>query len=386
MIIGLLGFKFDNENMGCVALTYSVISILIDLFPDDLEIINFTDSVENLEIARDFFPDVKLSGVRYHLTSRLTLKERQVAKILKTCDAVLDITYGDNFSDIYLPKFVHRTTRMKLNVEKLGVPLILMPQTIGPFESKTLKKEAIRAIKKSKRVYTRDVPSKDFVYESLPKKDIFIATDLAFALPYKKERDRNEKRKIGLNVSGLLWKGGFSNENQFGLTVDYKEYINSLIDTLYDQGQNEIHIIPHVVDSSSKARDGDLQVSKELKETYPQVILAPQFLNPIVAKNYIATMDVFTGARMHSTIAAFSSGVATIPFAYSRKFEGLYHNIGYPYIIDGKTMQTEQAVAKTLEYISKSEELHKAGLESMKSVNDKLRNFKADLKTELTKR
>ena len=33
---------------------------------------------------------------------------------------------------------------------------------------------------------------------------------------------------------------------------------------------------------------------------------------------------------MHATIGAISSGVATIPFSYSRKFEGLFGNLEYP--------------------------------------------------------
>jgi polysaccharide pyruvyl transferase WcaK-like protein len=54
------------------------------------------------------------------------------------------------------------------------------------------------------------------------------------------------------------------------------------------------------------------------------VILAPRFSNPIEAKSFISGLDFFTGARMHACIAAFSSGVAVCPMAYSRKFNGLF--------------------------------------------------------------
>jgi polysaccharide pyruvyl transferase WcaK-like protein len=54
-------------------------------------------------------------------------------------------------------------------------------------------------------------------------------------------------------------------------------------------------------------------------------------------------MDVFVGARMHATIAAFSSGVPTIPIAYSRKFEGLFGSLGYNHVIDITKLNTEQA-------------------------------------------
>ena len=32
----------------------------------------------------------------------------------------------------------------------------------------------------------------------------------------------NEKFKIGINISGLLWSGGYTMNNQFDLSVDYK--------------------------------------------------------------------------------------------------------------------------------------------------------------------
>ncbi|MGJ7723542.1 polysaccharide pyruvyl transferase family protein [Escherichia coli] len=39
------------------------------------------------------------------------------------------------------------------------------------------------------------------------------------------------------------------------------------------------------------------------------VVVAERFTNPITAKSYISSIDFFTGARMHATIAAFSAGV-----------------------------------------------------------------------------
>ena len=74
---------------------------------------------------------------------------------------------------------------------------------------------------------------------------------------------------------------------------------------------------------------------------------------------------------MHSTIGAFSSGVATIPFAYSKKFEGVFGNYNYSYMIDGMHMETDEAVEKTIEYM---DNYHKLNGEVRKSaeITDKL--------------
>ena len=78
------------------------------------------------------------------------------------------------------------------------------------------------------------------------------------------------------------------------------------------------------------------------------------------AKSIISAMDIFIGARMHATIAAISSGVATIPFSYSRKFEGLFNYLNYPYVISGRSETTEAAIAKTKKWIENVTELNAA--------------------------
>ena len=57
-------------------------------------------------------------------------------------------------------------------------------------------------------------------------------------------------------------------------------------------------------------------------------------------------MDFFMGARMHSTIAAFSSEVPVFPMAYSRKFNGLFADtLQYPYMADMKTQSNAEILA-----------------------------------------
>lgn len=53
------------------------------------------------------------------------------------------------------------------------------------------------------------------------------------------------------------------------------------------------------------------------------------------------------GARMHSTIAAFSSGVPVVPMAYSRKFNGLFiDTLNYNHLVDLKTDAEVDIMAK----------------------------------------
>jgi len=351
MKIGLLGFTFTSANKGCEALTYSFISLLKGITQNKkIEVINYSYNTD-LGGLPEYFPDIQFTAMN------IKLKDIQMAllKSFKTCDVIFDITYGDNFSDIYSPSFVLRTTLTKKMVLFSGTPLILVPQTYGPFKNAALKTLAAHVIKKCKKVYSRDSVSSDYVNKIAgfyPK----TVTDLAFLLPFDKTEAATSKKRIGLNISGLLWRGGFDQKNQFGLTVDYQEFVQKLLESMLESNL-EVHIIPHVIDENYHTNDDDWYVCKQVASMYPEVILAPKFEDAIQAKNYIATMDVFIGGRMHSTIGAFSAGVVTFPFSYSRKFEGLYGSLNYDYIIHGTKDSTEQALDKVKEWIGKSEEV-----------------------------
>ena len=206
-----------------------------------------------------------------------------------------------------------------------------------------------------------------------------VATDLAFALPYYKEKyDLNSsKRKVGINVSSLLWDGG----HNIKLKVNYREYCRQIIKKYSEDDKTEIHIIPHVIDEDNyDSLENDSRVCKLLKEEFPCAVLAPDFKDPIEAKSYISNMDVFIGARMHSTIGAISAGVATIPFSYSKKFEGLFGNLNYPFVISATKIDTDEAVQQTARYINDRCILSKAYGRMMPEINEKLENVKKRIK------
>lgn len=125
--------------------------------------------------------------------------------------------------------------------------------------------------------------------------------------------------------------------------------------------------------------DDDYKTCEILHIKFPDTILAPAFETPIQVKSYISNMDIFIGSRMHSTIASFSSAVVTIPISYSRKFEGLFGSLNYPYVVNAKEESTESAYELILKYIERKDELSKVQYESMKIVSEKNLAFRESL-------
>lgn len=377
MKIGLLGFTFENANKGCEALTYSFLYTIQNIVKDKLEVCYYSYS-EKYGAVKQYFPSISFSN--YRLSRKRILTDLKSS--FDTCDLVFDISFGDGFSDIYNPKGVFWNTLIKQIANKSKAKLVLLPQTYGPFNSKLLEMQAADAIKHAELVLSRDVLSTEYV-KHIAGITPETVTDLAFSLPYSEPQKNDDSiLRVGINVSGLLWKGGFYKENQFGLTVNYRKYIETIIGKLTNQPNTEVHLIPHVIETIQGSNDGDLFVNDFLAEKYPNLIKAPAFNDPIETKNYIAQMDVVTAARMHATVDSFSSGVPVIPFAYSRKFEGLYGSIGYDYIIDGCKLSTEEAIAKTLKMIEDKDILKIALEKSQNHIIEKNKKFVETLKEE----
>lgn len=375
MIIGLMGFEFQSANKGCEALGYSFINILTEILYDNFILYVFTN--DNLGNVPEQYPDLKFIKIPLKIKD---FSAKTIRAMLK-CDFIFDITLGDSFSDIYSQKQCLGNIRFKFLAELFAKQYILLPQTYGPFSDKKILKFAKYIINKASYVYCRDKKSQEYLNLIIPNKKTYLSTDIAFLLPYqeKKHLFPNDKINIGINISGLLWNGGFNQKNQFNMTFDYKRFIEEIILYFSKNPLVKIYLIPHVIDISLDAYDDDYKISVLIAQKN-NLDIAPKFDTPIQAKSYIAGMDYFIGSRMHSTIAAFSCGIPTIPVSYSRKFEGLFGSFDYPYIVHGTKDNFQEAMEMVKEGFKNRDYLKKKIYKSKIKIEEMLIMFKYSLK------
>lgn len=251
-------------------------------------------------------------------------------------DIVLCMGEGDSFSDIYGKTRFNSINDQHRMARLFRKSYVLLPQTIGPFKNARIEKMAKRSIEKSRLVLVRDRLSLDYVKTHTKQRNLKELIDVAFFMPFTKKKFNNEKVNVGLNISSLMWHGGYTKNNQFGMRIDYQKLVRQIIDYFISQADVQLHLVPHVVHSSSHV-ENDYEVCRNIQDEFDteKITLAPFFLDPIDAKNYISGLDFFAGARMHACIAAFSSGVPVFPIAYSRKFNGLFvETLDYHYMGD----------------------------------------------------
>jgi colanic acid/amylovoran biosynthesis protein len=274
---------------------------------------------------------------------------------LKPLDIMLDIGAGDSFADIYPNKRFAYIMATKALCLWSGTPLVLSPQTIGPFTRQPHKMMAAWACREAAAVFARDPISMQVLGELAPGANAFQVIDVAFALPFDRQPRTADTARIGINVSGLLMSGGYAGGNEYGLSFDYAALTRRLIAALLAMPDIEVHLISHV--NSAIPRDDDGRACDQLHAEFPATLRVPDFASPSAAKTYISGLDFLTGARMHATIAAYSAGVAVVPISYSRKFEGLYRGLDYPWLVPAKGMDTDTALAYLLDAIARRGEL-----------------------------
>lgn len=368
MKIAMMGLECKSANKGCEALTYSFINLAKQVAGDDLELHVF--GYADLGDMPAKHPDVSFHLHRLKLKN--PLKWSSLRKEFDGMDLIVDATYGDGFSDIYGKKWNAITNLAKRIAIRSKTPFMLLPQTYGPYYNRFLRKWAYRIIRDADVAFSRDALSAKEVNAVIGDK-VIETTDLAFALPFDKNAHAFDPTKthIGLNISALLWDGGHA--DTIRLTTSYRDYCKRIIEVLTARPDVVVHLIPHVISLTNYSHgENDYRACEEVHAMYPDTVLAPPFSDPIEAKNYISQMSFFLGARMHATIGSFSSGVVTIPFSYSKKFEGLYGNLEYPYVISATKVSTEEAVETTLSYIEDPAPLKEAQATAMTKIEGKL--------------
>jgi polysaccharide pyruvyl transferase WcaK-like protein len=376
--IGLLWHSAGSGNLGVGALTIANMAIVrnvaatMNLTPR-FTIIGMRDSDKSY-ISQD---EAKI----FVVDRRSILNPKGCWNLLGAQDCVLDIGAGDSFAEIYGPKRFAFLWVTKAMTWLRGVPLLLSPQTIGPFNKPLYRALAALALRKSTKVIARDTLSLDAIKTLAPDANADLAVDVAFALPFT---DRSEERggakiRVGVNVSGLLFHEAISGSNRFGLDFDYAELMTSFLDDLSHRSDVELHLVTHAT-SSIISYDNDASVADDLAKQFPGALRAPDFADPSEAKSYISSLDFLVAGRMHACIAALSSGTAVVPIAYSRKFSGLFGMLDYDHLVPVKGLKTTAALAYLHNALARRNKLAADAQQGMSKVEELLNVYRFALK------
>lgn len=373
----LLGAPGDTGNLGVTALLHAIVAGLAERLPRaDVTVFDNSFGVREgawpapegegrlryvgLRVSRRLHRPESLARIR--LSSRLGGLDNPAARALAAADAVLDISGGDSFSDIYPRRWQRLTVEPKRLVVRLGRPLLLLPQMYGPFSADRARREAVTLLRAADAAWARDPYGYSQLQELLgsaftPSRH-HAGVDVAFRLPPTPParglapdladwlHPHRSIRVVGLNVSGLLYNQPDA-ATRFGLAVDYPAMVRAFVLRLLDESEANIVLLPHVVGAGAES---DQKAGTHLLNTLPpehrgRVATAPAMSSPGEMKWLISRLDWFCGTRMHSTIAALSSGVPACVVAYSPKARGVFDTCGLTSeVVDARHLDNSTAV------------------------------------------
>jgi colanic acid/amylovoran biosynthesis protein len=199
----------------------------------------------------------------------------------------------------------------------------------------------------AKVVIVREELSAEIIKKmNIKSKNIFIRADCAFALDAipAEQADRilfeegikldQSKTVVGFSMSSLMEKA----IPHYTLVMAY------LVEHLKEELGAEILMVPHVAHPEWLGKDdrsAQNAVLKLLNDASDIHVICGEY-NPMELKGIIAKTDLFIGCRMHSCIAALSSGVPTLALGWSHKYRGIMKEVGLDrYVVDRWDEQLE---------------------------------------------
>ncbi|WP_193163695.1 polysaccharide pyruvyl transferase family protein [Microbulbifer hainanensis] len=401
--IALLGAAPDTGNLGVNALSRSVLFGISKRLPEsefwifdngrgvrrhqlDLEQQRFEYHLCGLSNSRRFYRRESLAHMR--LSTLLPGLKNPGIEVIKRARAVLDISGGDSFTDLYGDKRFELICRPKQLVLQQQRPLILLPQTYGPFRSTRRRAIARDIVRCCHAAWARDRHSfellADLLGGDIDRKRHKCGVDVAFLLPALRpaEDDSSALQTLlterdtpwaGLNVSGLIYNNPHAATARYGFNADYRAAVQQLLQRILRKSDARVMLVPHV-HAPEDHEESDLAASKHVltKLTATErerVILLDHHYSESEIKWAIAQLDWFCGTRMHSTIAALSSAVPTATISYSDKARGVFASCDQEQqVFDPRALDTAELVDGVFESFCRRSALQQSLRQSLPAV------------------
>ena len=340
------------ENRGCEAIIRGTVKILRKSFKDprficishflseqqyQQQCLQETDEAithlhsyrpSKKEIARNFWKPSYLGYAYDHFFHQESLKYRiyqQMLPYLDEATAVLSVG-GDNYSlDYGVPTLFTDLDDIAIQERK---PIILWGASVGPFSTMPdYERYMGHHLQKVTGIFARESATIGYLKRIGVIENIYPVADPAFLMdpvkPVGIEDDLPiEEDSIGLNLSPLMAKyvtGG-----------DLEEWIRiaaQIISQVAETTGRPVFLIPHVTSPHSDDHAFMQKAVSQIQGQNGNITLIPPKYSAAETKWIIGQMALFAGARTHSTIAALSSGVPTLSFAYSIKARGINRDI-----------------------------------------------------------
>lgn len=391
--LSFIGPSFNTNNLGVNALALGTLQSFVEQDEDiDIVLIDYNKQHEifydvtlldkpyrfrqlNMRFSKQIFGKYHIIRLLFTVLFMKMIPVKSVKQKIFSMNTILkqlhqsrvicSIAGGDSFSDIYGLKRFAYIVLPQILVILMGKPLVLLPQTLGPFKSRFSKRVSRYILRKAAIIYSRDqqgliAMQHRFGSEGQLRKARFCY-DVGFAIrahPVRNEEKealaafKDQSGLIGFNISGLLYIGGYTKRNMFGLRENYQHLVQRIITFLIHEIKTRVVLIPHVLGIGRNLESDQSAIKiiyEEMSGTFPDdIILLKHTYDQNQIKDIINLCDLFIGSRMHACIGAASQSVPPVSLAYSKKFIGVMQSVGLGELVADLRILT---IGKVLEIV-----------------------------------
>lgn len=325
--LGYGSFSFLDEKIGIR--DFEIIAPRVYLNPfkrskykDNTEEVKNNTSIYTFKTLYFQLIDIWLTVICFKLFRKIFVFSK-FSRIIANNYCIAAINGGDGFSDIYNQESLDKHLLWSRFALLLNLRLIVLPQTIGPFNDSKTHTNALRILKHAYKVYVRDekfvsvLQANDVSYD--------LENDLSYYMFPQKFDIEIKANSVGINISGLTYFNNF--QKLKGEFTHYKSLIINIVE-LFQMKQMNIYLIPHSYNFNNPEKDADdllaiLDVYNNLQRKENVYPIYLDMKSPNI-KYIISLMSFFIGTRMHANFAAIFTHVPVFGLSYSYKFAGSF--------------------------------------------------------------
>lgn len=232
---------------------------------------------------------------------------------LQQVDALVDLA-GFAYSDQWGPKPTRDFSSLAQFYHRRGKPVVLLPQALGPFETKDISDSFHLIATAASVIYARDQQS--LLHSKVVASDyadIRLCPDITFA---ESAVFREAKPDCPILLVPNMRILDHSD-------LDETTYLNAFEKTVgLAQGNGPVRILIH------DEAGGDLEIARKLNARLSDPIEIVREVDPWALKMMISKALFVVGSRYHSLVAALSCGVPCVAVGWSHKYGELLADFG----------------------------------------------------------
>lgn len=348
----MLKNNFDNAKFTLVSYDYQ---------SDRAANYGIVDEIINYGNVRYTLPHLMAYGFRKLGLQKLDVKyqHRWLKPHLESGDVFFS-TGGDNYCYEEPLDYFEVDRRIK----EAGKKLVLWGASV---DGERITPKMHRDLKRFDAIIVREMLS----YEALKNRgltQVHLHPDPAFTMGVEQNTLPDGWKvgdTVGINLSPLSMRYAGSGTQ---VAVAARQMIRHILDST----TSTVALIPHVVNEKMPETQHDLKALTPLyqafKDTGRVCLIDHANNNAKQLKGYISRCRLFIGARTHSTIAAYSTGVPTLAIGYSIKARGIARDLfgdHSQHVLPVQEIKQDTALVEAFEALQSREDKMRAHLSSI---------------------